>query len=390
MKFHRFLLLAALLFFSGCDSRTDSAKVVQEILAMADVQVNGSRPWDIQVKNEQFYQRVLKENSLGLGESYMEGWWDAQALDQMMFRVQRAYLDNKLKMTWGMRWAVIKAKFFNAQTKSGSLKVIDQHYQLGNDLFERMLDKLMTYSCGYWRKATTLDEAQKAKYDLIARKLGLKPGMRVLDIGCGWGGFAKFIAQNYGVHVVGITLSENQAEYARRVCQDMTVEIRVQDYRDVREQFDRVVEIGMFEHVGKKNYRTFMEMVNRCLKDDGLFMLHTVGRNNTNVLDPWVERYIFPNAHLPSIKEIGVAIEDLFVMEDWHNFSTDYDKTLLAWFANFDARWPEIKADYPDQFYRMWKYYLLACAGAFRARNLQLWQVVLSKKGLLERYESVR
>jgi cyclopropane-fatty-acyl-phospholipid synthase len=286
---------------------------------------------------------------------------------------------------------VLKAKLFNTQDKAGSMKVIEQHYQLGNDLFERMLDGLMTYSCGYWRQADNLEDAQKAKYDLIAKKLEFKKGMKVLDIGCGWGGFAKHVSQNYGVEVVGITLSENQAEYARKFCEGLPVQILVQDYREVQGVFDRIVEIGMFEHVGLKNYRSFLEVVHSHLKEEGVFMLHTIGRNRSKfTVDPWIEQYIFSNGHLPSVAQIGSAVEGLFVMEDWHNFSADYDKTLMAWFHNFDARWDEIKGAYPESFYRMWKYYLLSCAGAFRARELQLWQVVLSKKGILGGHKSVR
>ena len=271
------------------------------------------------------------------------------------------------------------------------MKVIDEHYQLGNDLYRNMLDSSMGYSCGYWKNAKTLYDAQTAKYDLICRKLGLKPGMSVLDIGCGFGGFAKHAAERYGAHVTGITLSANQAEFARQACVGLPVEIRVQDYRDVAQTFDRVVEIGMFEHVGSRNYRTFMEMVHRCLKDGGLFMLHTIGGNeSTCVCDPWINTYIFPSGHLPSISQIGTSIEGLFVMEDWHNFGTDYDTTLKAWFSNFNANWPKIKEQYGDRFYRMWKYYLLSCAGAFRARSIQLWEVVLSKDGVAGGHETVR
>lgn len=369
----------------------DSKEIVTDILKLADVQINGERPWDITVHNEAFYNRVLKEQSLGLGESYMEGWWDSEELDNCMFHILRADLRNQLSFTWGMAWTFLKAKILNMQSKARSMHVIDQHYQLGNDLYENMLDGLMTYSCGYWNKAKTLDEAQRAKYDLIARKLGFQEGMTVLDIGCGWGGFAKYVAENYGVSVVAITLSENQAAYAKEVCEGLPVEIRVQDYRDVNEVFDRIVEIGMFEHVGVKNYRAFMEIVHRCLKEDGMLMLHTIGRNTTAITcDPWINKYIFPEGHLPSIAQIGTSIEGLFVMEDWHNFSTDYDKTLMAWFENFDSNWEAVKDSYPPMFYRMWKYYLLSCAGAFRAREIQLWQVVLAKQGVLGGYKTVR
>lgn len=368
-----------------------SRDVIEEMALIADVRLNGERAWDIQVHNEGFYDRVFRDPSLGLGESYMEGWWDARALDELLFRIFRANIEERFKPSWGMKWAYLKAKLFNRQSKSGSMKVINEHYQLGNDLYENMLDGLMTYSCGYWKNAKTLDEAQVAKYDLIARKLGLQKGMRVLDIGCGWGGFSKYVSENYGVSVVGITLSSNQAEYAKKLCQGLPVEIRVQDYRDVDETFDRVVEIGMFEHVGVKNYRTFMEMVHKCLTDDGLVMLHTIGSNQSHIAgDPWIDKYIFSGGQLPSIAQIGTSIEGLFVMEDWHNFSADYDKTLMAWDANFDRNWDKIKANYSDPFYRMWKFYLMSCAASFRSRSIQLWQVVLSKKGVLGGYETVR
>jgi len=368
-----------------------SKEVVTEIAAQADIQINGNRAWDIQVHDDRFYERVLAEGSLGLGESYMDGWWDAEDLSECMNHILRADLERNLTPSWTMIWETYKAKFFNLQTKSRSMKVIDQHYQLGNDLYERMLDNHMTYSCGYWKTAETLDEAQAAKYDLIAQKLQLKPGMRVLDIGCGWGGFAKYIAIHYKVEVVGITLSKNQAEYARAFTEDLNVEIRVQDYRDVDEKFDRIVEIGMFEHVGTKNYRTFFESTHKNLNDDGMLMLHTIGSDkSTEATDPWISKYIFPNSHLPSVAQIGTSSEGLYVMEDWHNFSADYDTTLMAWHANFNQTWPDIQEQYPDPFYRMWNYYLLSCAGGFRARTIQLWQVVFAKKGLVGGYQSVR
>ncbi len=370
---------------------SSAEKVVREITALAGIQIDGNKPWDIQVHNDQFYNCVLSDRSLGLGESYVLGWWDAAALDETICQMLRAGLEHQLKPTWAMRWAVMKAKLFNRQTKASSMEVIDAHYQLGNDLYERMLDPTMSYSCGYWKRASTLEEAQLAKFDLIARKLRLKSGMRLLDIGCGWGGFAKYVAERYGVQVLAITLSENQANYAQELCSGLPVEVRVQDYRDVTGSFDRVVEIGMFEHVGQKNYREFMEIAHSRLVDGGLLMLHTIGGNvSTMACDPWIDRYIFPNGQLPSIAQIGIAIEGLFVMEDWHNFGPDYDKTLMAWFQNFDSHWKELESAYPPYFYRMWKYYLLSCAGAFRARDIQLWQLVLSKGGVEGGYTTVR
>lgn len=254
-----------------------------------------------------------------------------------------------------------------------------------------MLDKQMSYSCGYWKDADNLDDAQVAKMDLICRKLHLKPGMKLLDIGCGWGSMVKFAAENYGVEVVGITISREQASYAQDSCNELPVDIRLEDYRSLNEPFDRILSIGMFEHVGYKNYDTFMKICRRSLKDDGIMLLHTIGGNQTTTNgDPWILKYIFPNSMLPSCKQICKAVEERFVMEDWHNFGADYDRTLMAWVNNFDRHRSEIERDYSERFYRMWKYYLLSFAGAFRARKLQLWQIVLTPAGLPGGYSAPR
>jgi cyclopropane-fatty-acyl-phospholipid synthase len=390
----KYITIACLLLaISGYSDEENSAyRTVEKVINQAGIQFNGTNPWDMQIHNKAFAEMVLANGSLGLGESYMSVYWDCEKLDEFFYRALRARLDANFRVfSWQIMWQVLKAKLFNLQDKNGSLKVIEQHYQLGNDLFQNMLDSTMAYSCGYWKSAKSLTEAQIAKYDLIARKLGIKPGMKVLDIGCGWGGFAKYIAENYGADVVGITLSQNQAEYARNICKGLNVDIRVQDYRDVHEIFDRVVEIGMFEHVGEKNYREFMQIAYNCLNENGILMLHTIGANiSSNRVDPWIERYIFPRGQLPSIAQIGSSIEGLFIMEDWHNFGADYDKTLMAWYQNFKANWPNIEASYSPTFYRMWTYYLLSCAGAFRARDIELWQVVLSKNGIFGGYTTVR
>jgi cyclopropane-fatty-acyl-phospholipid synthase len=254
-----------------------------------------------------------------------------------------------------------------------------------------MLDTRMVYSCGYWREARTLEAAQEAKLDLICRKLGLKEGDRLLDIGCGWGGLAKFAAERYGATVVGLTVSKEQAALARERCKGLPIEIRVQDYRTLSERFDHIASVGMFEHVGVKNYRTYFEVARRCLKEEGLFLLHTIGGNRSvRSVEPWIGKYIFPGGMLPSVAQIGAGIERLFVMEDWHNFGSYYDTTLLAWWHNFDAAWPALRAKYGERFYRMWKYYLLICAGTFRARHSELWQIVLSPHGVPGGYISVR
>jgi cyclopropane-fatty-acyl-phospholipid synthase len=373
-------------------------KIFQELAERADIHINGKNPWDIQVHDDRVYQRVFYHGTLGLGESYMDGWWDCQQLDELFYRALHAHLEENLGINYATGFFLLLSKLrliplmlINHQTKKGALKVGMQHYDIGNDLYQCMLDKRMNYTCAYWKDAHTLDQAQEAKLRLVCEKLYLKPGMRVLDIGCGWGAFAKFAAENYGVKVVGITISQEQLKLAREMCLGLPIELRFQDYRDVNETFDRIVSLGMFEHVGSKNYSTYMHTVLRCLKDDGLFLLHTIGKDLTSVQsDAWINKYIFPNSMLPSIKQIAQASEGLLVMEDWHNFGAYYDKTLMAWQHNFVENWPNLAKKYDERFYRMWNYYLLTCAGAFRARAVQLWQIVFSKKGVSGGYNSIR
>lgn len=363
---------------------------INELLADVDVEINGSRDWDIQVHDDRFYRRVITGGSLGLGESYMEEWWDAVALDQLFYKLLSTNIEHKVKSNVYL-WAALQAKLFNLQSIRRAFRVGEQHYDTGNDLFTHMLDKRLTYTCGYWKNATNLEQAQEDKLDLVCRKIGLKENQRVLDIGCGWGSFIKFAVERYGAQAVGITVSKEQAEYVRENCADLAVDVRLQDYRELDEKFDHIVSLGMFEHVGPKNHKNYMKVASRCLKDEGLFLLHTIGSSYTrHNPDPWFNKYIFPNGVLPSMKDISIASEKEFVLEDLHNFGAYYDKTLMAWFDNFDANWSELSEKYGHKFYRMWKYYLLCCAGAFRARNLHLWQFVFSKHGVAEGYTTIR
>jgi cyclopropane-fatty-acyl-phospholipid synthase len=342
------------------------------------------------VHDENLFTRVLAEGTLGLGEAYMDGWWDCQALDQFFHRVLRARLDDHIH-PWRAATAVVVAKVINLQKPSRAYEVGRRHYDIGNALYSRMLDRHMQYSCGYWRGAETLDEAQEAKLDLICRKLRLEPGMRLLDIGCGWGGLLQYAAETYGVTGVGLTVSEQQAALARERCAGLPVEVRLEDYRVLDEPFDRIASVGMFEHVGYKNYRTFMETAHRCLAPDGLLLLHTIGGlRSAATSDPWILKYIFPNSMLPSAAQLAEASEGLFVMEDWHNFGDCYDPTLMAWHRNVEEAWPDLRERYDERFRRMWRYYLLSCAGSFRARRNQLWQVVYSPRGVPGGYDAPR
>jgi cyclopropane-fatty-acyl-phospholipid synthase len=363
---------------------------ITERLSAAGVQLDGGRPWDPQIHDERVFGRIATGGSLGLGEAYVDGWWDCEALDELASRALRVGIDHDLG-SWKGRLDEIRSRLSNLQSRRRSRVVGRRHYDLGNDLFEAMLDRRLIYSCAWWDRASTLDEAQEAKLDLIVRKLEIKPGMRVLDIGCGWGGTAKFVAERCQAEVVGVTISEEQARLARRLCEGLPVTIRIQDYRELEGRFDRILSVGMFEHVGHKNYRRFMELARSLLAPGGLLLLHTIGRNDPAVrLDEWMMRYVFPNSMLPSPSQVSAAAEGLFVLEDWHNFGADYDTTLMAWYRNFERAWPSLAPRYGEQFHRMWRYYLLTCAGTFRARMIQLWQLVLSKGGVPGGYRSLR
>lgn len=361
----------------------NSKKFIEKLLSESDIQINGPRSWDIKINDDRVYNAILRGGSLAFGESYMKGWWDCESIDELVTRIFNADLASKVALTPANLWLFLTTHILNVGSKSKAFEIGKRHYDIGNDIFQNMLDKRMTYTCGYWKESDNLNDAQEAKLDLVCRKIGLAAGHKILDIGCGWGSFIKFAAQNYGASCVGITVSEEQRKLGKELCQGLPVEIRLQDYRDVNEKFDRVISLGMFEHVGYKNYRTFMEVASKNLKDDGLFLLHTIGGNKSvTSTDPWIEKYIFPNSMLPSIAQIAKSIEGLFVMEDWHNFGADYDKTLMAWFENFEKNWPSLKEKYGEVFRWMWKFYLLSCAGSFRSRKNQLWQIVLSKHGI--------
>ena len=371
---------------------SDTTKqLVEGLLSGAGVSVNGPEPWSIQVHNDRFYRRVLSQGELGFGEAYMDGWWDCEAVDELVNRLLRADIRSRLKAHPKLLFHALSAALVNQQgTRRRAFQVGEQHYDVGNDLYSRMLDKRMVYTCGYWKQAKNLDEAQEHKLDLVCRKIGLKAGDHVLDIGCGWGSFAQFAAERYGARVTGVTVSKEQLALGRKRCEGLPVELFLKDYREITGAFDHVVSLGMFEHVGYKNYRTYMRVVRRVLKNDGLFLLHTIGGlKSAHSVGLWINKYIFPNSMLPSARQITKATEGLFVLEDWHNFGPYYDQTLMAWDENVERAWPELNTRYGERFQRMWRYYLLACAGTFRSRTNQLWQIVLSKGGRPRMYERV-
>ena len=350
---------------------------LERLFAIAGVEIDGPNAWDIRVHHEDFYSRVLANGSLGLGESYMDGWWDARDLDGFVYRLIAANLDERVR-TWRNVLAWLTASLINLQRRSRAFEVGRRHYDLGNPFYEGMLDNRMIYSCAFWENAHTLDQAQEAKLDLTLGKLGLERGQRVLDVGCGWGGALRYAVEKFGVSGVGITIAREQAAYARSANRDMPIDIRVQDYRELREKFDHAYSIGMFEHVGVRNYRTYMRVIHRCLKPDGRFLLHTIGQSKSvNHTDPWIHKYIFPNSMIPSRTQIETAIRGLFRIRSWQDIGPHYERTLLAWRANFERSWPRMASHFDERFRRMWQYFLSASAAAFRAKKLEVWQVLL-------------
>jgi cyclopropane-fatty-acyl-phospholipid synthase len=368
-------------------------RALARLVQAADVRLNGERPWDIQVRNPELYERVLSRGSLGFGESYMDGDWESERLDETFCRLLTACLDSKIKGVAKLQFLVLFLRnlLLNRQSRKRAFQVGEHHYDIGNDVYSAMLDSTMSYSCGYWKDAEDLEQAQFAKLRLICDKLELRSGERLLDIGCGWGALARFAAQGYGVEVTGITVSKEQRRLALERCAGLPVRIELMDYRDLDGCFDKVASVGMFEHVGPKNYSSYFATVKRVMAVDGLFLLHTIGNyDHLHTTDAWIDKYIFPNGYIPSARQLSRAIEQDFILEDWHNFGQDYDTTLMAWWRNFDAAWPRLADRYGERFYRMFKYYLHACAGYFRSRQGQLWQLILSKRGRRQIYRSIR
>ncbi|MGE0358437.1 MAG: cyclopropane fatty acyl phospholipid synthase [Burkholderiales bacterium] len=366
---------------------------ISRLLGLAGIQLNGPAPSDILVRDPSMFDSLLAGWSLGLGESYVEEKWECERIDELACRLLRADLDGRPHGLSRLRlWTdVLRAKLVNLQSRRRAFQVGERHYDIGDEVFEAMLDANMVYSCAYWDRAVSLDDAQLRKLDMICRKLELKPGEHLLDIGCGWGALAAYAARHFGVKVTGVTVSRNQEKAARERCAGLPVEIALMDYRDLSGSFDKVVSVGMFEHVGARNYRAFLQVVDRVLERDGLFLLHTIGSHVTlKATDAWIDRYIFPNGAIPSAPQLTAALEGLFLVEDWHNFGPDYDRTLMAWHANFERAWPRLAGKYPERFRRMWRYYLLSCAGYFRSRQGQLWQLVLARRGRRGTYRSYR
>lgn len=367
-------------------------KKLDEFLKWTWVEFNWPNPRDPEVHDESMYMDVLLKWNLWLWESYMAGKRDCKQLDEMINKIISHDVDKKAGNNLSEFLLNIQSSIINMQSKLRSRVVWKQHYDAWNDLYKLMLDKRLVYTCAYRKNANNIDDAQEAKLKLICDKLYLKPWMHILDIWCGRWSFAKYAAENYWVKVTWITISQEQQKLAQEMCKWLNVEIKLEDYRDTNDKYDAIVSIGMFEHVGVKNYRKYFEVAQKCLKENWLFLLHTIWwLISTNRTDARTDKYIFPGGMLPSGKQIETALESLFVVEDLQNFGAYYDKTLMARYHNIHKSRPELDQNkYDKTFRRMREYYLQACAGGFRARKLQLRQYVLSKSWVEWWYNSIR
>jgi cyclopropane-fatty-acyl-phospholipid synthase len=375
--------------------------VIRAFTDQVDVGFDGARSWDLEVHDPSFYGALLRHGSLALGEAYVRGDWDCQALDQL-FTCLLSHPASRGVSSGFLRASLLRAglqrlgeQWINWQSRRRAFAVGRRHYDIAPDVYAAMLDSRRVYSCAYWRQAADLETAQTHKLHLICQKLQLQQGQRLLDVGCGWGGLAAYAARHFGVQVVGITVSAEQARFCRQRYGDLPFEVLLCDYRapELLEQgaFDRIVSIGMLEHVGRKNDRAYFAVLDRLLRPDGLILIQSIGSHDTNCeIDPWIDTYIFPNGRLPSAQQLSAGFEPWFLLQDWENLGLDYDQTLMAWWRNFDCAWPRLAAGLDDSFYRLWKYYLLSCAGFFRSTQGQLWQLVLSKKGHARAYRSLR
>ncbi len=345
----------------------------------------------ITLKDPDLPRKMVMNPDMAMGEAYRDGRFEIENDDlHAYFELVLLNLSQTRQAWWQAplhlsQMALRKLDQFNPLSRAR--RNVAHHYDLSAELYDLFLDADRQYSCAYFeRPDMTLEEAQEAKKRHIAKKLMIEPGMRVLDIGCGWGGMALTLARDYGARVVGVTLSEEQHALAtRRAAQEGLsdqVEFRLIDYRKVNESFDRIVSVGMFEHVGAPHYREYFDTVERMLTPDGIALIHTIGRlTPPGYTSPFIRKYIFPGGYVPALSEMSAAIEHTSLWtEDVEIWRLHYAETLLHWVKRFEARQEEAKAIYDDKFCRMWRYYLIACEMTFRLDYQVVFQVQLARR----------
>ena len=378
----------------------NAEKFVRDLFSQVEIEVNGSNPWDPQVHNPAAYNMMVSRGSVGLGETYMHGYWDCEQLDQFFARVTSVDLRKLIPVNFPTVSLAVGAYLKNRQLPKAAWEVGRMHYDLPDEVWEATLDSAMTGSCAYYRNPTdTLEEAQLNKCRMTLDKVGLKSGHSLLDIGVGWAAFSGLAAQEYGAHPIGITVSEGQKAYIHKRYGE-AIDVRVNPWQEteLREPVDCIVSAEMFEHVGSDNYRSFFEFCRRSIKEDGLMNLHTIVRHTPSKhIDPWMDKYIYPGGCIPTLGQITTAVHGLFHVVDVHDIGGHYPATLRAWMDNFRRNWDSVKSlgsarlgmD-PEVFCRMWLYHYMASAGGFMSSRISVHQIVLSPNGVPGRYQSIR
>lgn len=339
------------------------------------------------IKDDAVIRRIFSGgHNLALGETYVEGLWDSNDIRKLvieLIKLERVKMQlglHALPIFLGEVLGKLLALFLPSNTLSSSRKNITYHYDISDDMFQRQLGPTMQYTCAYFhRPDMSLDEAQLAKMRIIAHKLDLRPGMRVVELGCGYGAFAYLLATEFGVHVTGVSLSNDQVAYAKKNFAHSRVDIRLQDYRNVEGVYDRVYSVGIFEHIGRKNYKTYFDKCYDLLAPDGIMLIHTIGWGVSGRWNPntFMFKHIFPGAEIPHASHMTKKYTDRWHLEDWHNFGKSYSPTAQHWYANLEGS-DEFEA-MDESFKRMWRYYLLGGAAAFDSRRCSLWQLVFTK-----------
>jgi cyclopropane-fatty-acyl-phospholipid synthase len=365
-------------------------ETVETFLNECEIQIDGANQGDIIVKDDRFYSMCINYGELGFGESYMYGYWDSKNLYETLYNgIKNCHKVSYMNLNSIAFNRYFNNMFYNNQTIDKASADVQAHYNKGNDLYERMLDKTnMQYTCGFFQDTNDLETAQIQKLNIIAQKLNLKPGEKLLDIGCGWGNLINFMTTNYGVKGIGITISSEQLKFCKEKYKDnKNAEFLLIDYRNIPDdmKFDKIVSVGMFEHVGKKNFEEYFDIVYKHLNDDGLALIHTMGQQskmiNATAHSEWIDKYIFPGGEIPDWEDLSKIISKRFFIHDWHNFGKYYARTFEAWYNNINKRWNEIP-NYNEEFRRMWNFYLVSFIVNFDLCRLLLFQILISKKCL--------
>ncbi|WP_088243550.1 class I SAM-dependent methyltransferase [Calothrix rhizosoleniae] len=345
------------------------------------------------IHNPHTYDRVLAFGALGFGEAYMDGWWDEENNNLVellcLFFRSNVYSKARRRITIPLLLNVITQRLRTVPTRiQNSRKNVQHHYDLGNDFYQHFLDPTMTYSCGYRiRETDSIEQMQLQKYELICKKLALQPGESLIDIGCGWGGMLIYAAEHYGISGTGITLSVEQAALAKERIEQKglsdKIKIVIADYREIQGQYDKFVSIGMFEHVGKGSFATFMQKASEFLTPNGVGMLHTIGTQGNERIGAWTAKYIFPGGYIPQLHELTQELwAAKLSVAHCENLKPHYAETIKHWAANFTtnrAKIASLGATYDERFFRMWYLYLQSSEASFRDGSLQVYQILFYK-----------